>query len=632
MSSAWQTLIGNFAVVALFVLGWGYLRFAMRGLTGLQTQVLFGLIMGLGTIGTMLLSVQTDDGIFIDLRSAILSMAAFIGGPLVAAVSAVVAVAYRLALSGTGGLTGAGIIIASTALGTIGHFLVKPKGPRLWHGFLLGAMLPLVSAAAIVAAPQPQSSDNLPLLVLLAGVSNFLAVPFGVGIYLVARRFSYRSELMGAALTQAPDYTFVKDIDGRYVAVNKAYAECYAAHPVEVVIGKTDFDLLPHKVARSQTQIEQETLHSGTSLHSSEAHTRADGELRWLTKSIVPLFDNNGRTIGVTGVIRDVTQEKLLQQEALESSQMLSYALTEMSEGLAVFGTDGRIEFCNKQYRESFPLTKHVRKPGTHIQEVLQAIYESGEQTNIPEHDVQGWIERTAANRRREGEEIASTIDGRWLQIRTRVTSDGKSLVVVSDVTRIKNAEQALQAATDQLKHLVRIDSVTGLANRRTFDAAIDAEVTRSVRSEQPLSVLLIDVDRFKAYNDIYGHPAGDECLRVVSKHLTDMIRRSSDVVARYGGEEFAAILPDTDEDGAYLVAESFRRALADAKIAHSGSDTGFLSASVGVATYMPDNLHRTAAEIIQVADEALYSAKAAGRDRVFGRQVPSKNARYSVS
>ena len=102
-------------------------------------------------------------------------------------------------------------------------------------------------------------------------------------------------------------------------------------------------------------------------------------------------------------------------------------------------------------------------------------------------------------------------------------------------------------------------------------------------------------------------------------------------MAARYGGEEFVAILPDTDEDGAYLVAEAFRRSLAEARQPHIASERGILTASVGVATYMPDNLHRSAAEIIQTADEALYSAKAAGRDRVFGRRVLGTQRKYGT-
>ena len=203
-------------------------------------------------------------------------------------------------------------------------------------------------------------------------------------------------------------------------------------------------------------------------------------------------------------------------------------------------------------------------------------------------------------------------------------------MIVVSDVTRFKQAEIALHSATDQLKHLVRTDGLTDLLNRRAFDDAIDAEVRRSSRAGTAFSLLLVDVDRFKTYNDQYGHPAGDECLKVVSQQLKASLKRPADLAARYGGEEFAAILPDTDEDGAYLVAETFRRNLAQLRMPHAASERGYVTASVGVATYMPDNLHRSALELIQTADAALYSAKAAGRDRVFGTRVSGKERKFA--
>ena len=113
---------------------------------------------------------------------------------------------------------------------------------------------------------------------------------------------------------------------------------------------------------------------------------------------------------------------------------------------------------------------------------------------------------------------------------------------------------------------------------------------------------------------------------------LKQSLKRPADVVARFGGEEFTAILPDTDEDGAYLVAESFRRALAEARLPHAASDKGYITASVGVATYMPDVVERSATDLIGTADGALYSAKAAGRDRVFGTRVSERTHLRALS
>lgn len=129
----------------------------------------------------------------------------------------------------------------------------------------------------------------------------------------------------------------------------------------------------------------------------------------------------------------------------------------------------------------------------------------------------------------------------------------------------------------------------------------------------------MIDIDRFKAFNDIYGHPAGDACLKSIAEALRRTDSRRTDFIGRYGGEEFCAILPDTDEDGAYFLAEKFRTAVRDLQQKHEGSEKGFVTISVGLASYDAHATNRTAATLIARADEALYIAKGAGRDRVVG-------------
>ena len=126
----------------------------------------------------------------------------------------------------------------------------------------------------------------------------------------------------------------------------------------------------------------------------------------------------------------------------------------------------------------------------------------------------------------------------------------------------------------------------------------------------------MIDVDRFKAYNDTYGHLGGDQALRTVATCLQKTLKRPTDVAARYGGEEFVAILPGTDEDGAFFIADEFRENLRDMSVPHSGSDKGILTASVGVAVLLGGG-RMAPEELLRRADEALYSAKEAGRNRV---------------
>ena len=186
------------------------------------------------------------------------------------------------------------------------------------------------------------------------------------------------------------------------------------------------------------------------------------------------------------------------------------------------------------------------------------------------------------------------------------------------EATRLKllDTSRELAAANRELESLSRQDGLTGIANRRHFDAYLLAELKRASREKQPLSLILVDVDDFKAYNDCYGHQAGDDCLRQVASAMKAIGRRPADLVARYGGEEFAMVLPMTNTEGAVDVAKSLAHAIEEMAIPHMRSGTGkVISLSQGVTSLVPAS--DTAPEaIIELADQALYQAKQQGRNR----------------
>jgi diguanylate cyclase (GGDEF)-like protein len=174
-----------------------------------------------------------------------------------------------------------------------------------------------------------------------------------------------------------------------------------------------------------------------------------------------------------------------------------------------------------------------------------------------------------------------------------------------------------LKWRTDLLEELAHMDGLTGIANRRKFNDVLEFEWKRAIRSQTPLTLLMLDVDHFKQYNDCYGHGAGDECLRLVAATLAAALPRTGDLAARYGGEEFAAILPGCDRDGAAEVAERLRSLIEARRIAHARSTTAdHVTASIGSCTLQP-MLDGMPDELVQRADQALYRAKAAGRNRV---------------
>ncbi len=168
-----------------------------------------------------------------------------------------------------------------------------------------------------------------------------------------------------------------------------------------------------------------------------------------------------------------------------------------------------------------------------------------------------------------------------------------------------------------QLEELLRTDVLTGVANRRAFDGAMAAEWRRARREQTALSLLMIDIDHFKGFNDRYGHPAGDVCLRQVAQAVAGQLQRPADLAARLGGEEFALLLPNTEEAGALQVAERARASVAALGLAHAGSALGHVTISIGVATNRPFDPAEDAQALMDAADRALYRAKASGRNSV---------------
>ncbi len=186
---------------------------------------------------------------------------------------------------------------------------------------------------------------------------------------------------------------------------------------------------------------------------------------------------------------------------------------------------------------------------------------------------------------------------------------------------RVEERTDQLQATNLQLDKLCRTDALTGVANRRQFDETLAVEISRAERTEQPLSLALLDVDWFKRFNDRYGHQAGDDCLQRVAALLASNVARAGDQVARYGGEEFAFIAPNTGPDAAIAMAQRVLEAVRAMGIPHEDSPLGCLTVSVGVVSCVPDGAI-AAQQLLRVADQALYASKRSGRNRVCAGQA----------
>ncbi|MCX7708992.1 MAG: diguanylate cyclase [Clostridia bacterium] len=181
---------------------------------------------------------------------------------------------------------------------------------------------------------------------------------------------------------------------------------------------------------------------------------------------------------------------------------------------------------------------------------------------------------------------------------------------------RVKN-QLELKRHRDLLERLSSLDGLTGIPNRRQFDFFLEHEWQNAIRTQLPISLIMMDIDFFKAFNDNYGHLSGDDCLKKVAKALENTNRRSTDLVARYGGEEFACVLPRTDLGGALLVANRFKEVVESLSIKHAFSSVvDHITLSIGVNSVVPE-YGATSAEFIKNVDALLYTAKRNGRNRV---------------
>lgn len=615
----WQTLFANFAVVGLFVSAWLQAQDRLRTVRRRGRRLLFGLFMGCGAIASMLLAIEFQPGIFFDLRSTFIALAGFLGGPLGAGVAAIIAMGYRTTLGGAGLIGGLLGISLAALTGLSAQRLIGRKTPTLVQtiAFAAGsATIPLLSLATLPLAIRTQVFQGAALPMAAVG---FAATLFAALSIARSRRHVEERKLLLAALHQAPDYLYVKDRDSRFIAVNTAVTSANGLATPDQMYGKTDFDIAPPERAARLFEEEQRIMGAEGAMLDVEEMVETDGVKRWYLTSKTAVRNIDDEVLGLTGVTRDITEKKRLEEAFVKSSDQLNLVLSEMSDGLALFDENGTLAFCNDQYRNLFPLTADVRVPGTHLRYILIQSNQRGEQVEIPRAGLEPWINSVLASLKTGGEEEVRLFDGRWLYVRTKPIEAGGATVIVSDITEMKKAETSMLALTAQLQLLARTDGLTGLLNRRSFDEEMEKEVARTRRGGLPISLIMIDIDRFKLFNDRYGHPAGDECIKKVASVLRRTARRTTDLAARYGGEEMCLILPDTDEAGAFALAEHLRLAVRALAIEHADSEKGVVTISLGVATYSDNEPERSGEALVGRADEALYIAKGAGRDRAMG-------------
>ncbi|ASY70432.1 diguanylate cyclase [Sinorhizobium fredii] len=616
MNGIWGQFVGNLAFVSLAISIWAHLSIWLRRRFVGHEKILFGLMAGVASIGSILLAVEFGPGIHMDLRFAPLALAGMFGGPLAAAIAATLTAIFRTALGGVAATDGVIAIIAVTGMGLSVNLFMRKRSPTLLHVIMLGAAVGSLLVVLMAVLPTLSKVHALAAMGLPMAATNCAATIVCGFIVLTTQYLELERRMLETAFSQSPDYLYVKDRDSRFVTVNENMIRLYRFKTTAEMVGLSDFDLHPRRLAEDLYHHEQEVMRTGVPLLDSVEHI----EGRDLLASKVPLRDKEGRVIGLAGVTRDITERTALERELRESKNLLSHAMAGMSDGFAMFDRQGYLIFCNEQYRNAFPLSGSARVIGAHISDIVCRAAETRERLNVPYDSVDEWINVATSTLHRNKDEEVQLHNGDWRSIKTRLATDGTAMVVVSDITVMKQAEIALRLSAEQLKNLAETDGLTGIVNRRAFDEAFMREAARCARSDAPLSLLMIDLDRFKAYNDTYGHPAGDQCLRLVSQCLLNSAKRPADIVARYGGEEFVVLLPETNEREATIVAQQFASLLDEEKIAHSQSEFGRVTASIGIASAIGHVLQAEPSRLLSEADAALYEAKMRGRNRILVR------------
>jgi diguanylate cyclase (GGDEF)-like protein/PAS domain S-box-containing protein len=470
----------------------------------------------------------------------------------------------------------------------------------------------------------------------------------------IQRALAQSNALFKAVLDGTTDVVAIKDTKGRYLLINPAGCR-NLGHPPEGVLGKTDAELLTGGTGESVMKADAEVLRTGETLTLEQV--ASVGDRTWTFLSMKgPYKSPAGETLGIIAVSRDITERKRMEEQIslqnVERGESIQ-RLQRQSEDLAGLSEMARLLQSTYVAEEIYELvarfaTRLLGPTGgfcvtaasrTRIDQVARW---GSEVVAPPFQPADCWALRTG----RPHESKAGGPSCRHLAPESGPTlcvplvAQGETLGVLQlhgelptgarqELLGAFSEQLSLAIANLQLRETLRSqairDPLTNLYNRRYMDETLLRELSRARRKDASLSVIMIDIDHFKRFNDTSGHVAGDEILKRVAQQLMSGVRRE-DVPCRFGGEEFALILPDMTLDRAAERAESLRHEIEGLSVEIGGARIGPVTASFGVACYP---MHGASGDaLIQQADGALYQAKAQGRNRVVSAEIPEREPR----
>lgn len=407
-----------------------------------------------------------------------------------------------------------------------------------------------------------------------------------------------------SVLDEVGAYVFTKDLDGRYTYANHLVLGLFGCS-LDAVIGKDDshfFDLASSGELRENDRL---VLEQGQIIEREELNfIKPSGEPRYFWTVKKPLCDDSGQIVGMCGISTDITERKRLEREIARQQQLLETVLANVDAYIYVRDEEHRYQYVNRKVEELFG------RPQTEIIGKTDAELNSATATNdfmALDDQVFSTGQRQAAHEKFVDQQGLTRHC--WSVKVPMDTGIGRPTLIgfSSDITELYTLQK-------EMERLAGTDALTNLANRRTYNKAVEREFSRAVRHSLPLSMLMLDIDHFKAINDQHGHPAGDRILADLAERIRSCLRLE-DLPARIGGEEFAVLLPETDSDAALFLAERIRQSVGGSPFFIDEFTSASVTVSIGATSL--NRADENLGELYSRADRSLYQAKRTGRDRV---------------
>ncbi len=418
-------------------------------------------------------------------------------------------------------------------------------------------------------------------------------------------------ETLYQLMENGPGMVVITDYRGNIIAVNKRAVK-ETGYSEKEILGKNPRLWNSGRQSREFYRDLWRTIKSGEIWEGTFCNRKKNGDLFWSRAIIVPINDDSGEVVKFASVHDIITEQHRLRER-------LKATVESAKSAIITLNSEGCIEDINPAAERIFEcleedlLEKKIEIILPRTFELLQEYRKTGNPLLL-----EGRREESVKSLK--GKEFPADVE-----INEFETDTGQKFVAIAqDRTeeveyrdRIEKLNKELEEKNEYLQKLSVIDSLTDLPNRRRFEEKLEEDWERCMRDDESLSIILMDIDNFKDYNDHYGHPAGDRCLKNVAGIMDNTVKRAIDTVARYGGEEFVAILPETELSGARKLAKEIRKKIETAGVEHKKSEaSNVVTVSGGVATTIPKQ-EQDPWELVEIADQNLYRAKEQGRNQI---------------